>query len=98
MQSTSWEDTVAQFHHPEEEIPLEVIIPCYTFLSMYPCQSNLRKLPPLAQNVQIGFYLCSAAKEFPHLFPQFQKLAESPHAAAIGLIGLNYTWVIPYEV
>ena len=53
---------------------------------------NLMKLPPLTQNVQIGFHLCSAAKEFPRPFPQFQKLAESPQAAAISEIGLDYTW------
>ena len=78
MQVTSWEDATTKFHHPEEEIPLEVITPCYTFPSMYLHQSDLMKLPPLAQNVQIGFHPRSAAKEFPPLFPQFQRLAESP--------------------
>ena len=58
---------------------------------MYPHQSDLMKLPPLTQNVQIGFHPHSAAKEFPCLFPQFQELGESPQAAAIGEIGLNYT-------
>ena len=77
--------------NPEEEIPLEVIIPCYTFPSMYPHQSNLMKLPPLTQNIQIGFHPKSAAKEFPHLFLQFQKLTKSPQVAAIGEIGLDYT-------
>ena len=84
MQVSSWEDAATKFHHPEEEIPLEVIIPCYAFPSMYPQQSDLMKLPPLAQNVQVGFHLRSAAKEFPRLFPQFQKLANSPQVAAIG--------------
>ena len=91
MQVTSWEDATTKFHHPEEEIPLEVIISCYAFPSMYPHQSNLMKLPPLAQNVQIEFHPRSAAKEFPHLFLQFQRLAESPQVAAIGEIGLDYT-------
>ena len=58
---------------------------------MYPQQSDLMKLPPLAQNVQVGFHPRSAAKEFPHLFPQFQKLGNSPQVAAIGEIGLDYT-------
>ena len=91
MQVTSWEDAAMKFYHPDEEIPLEVIIPCYTFLSMYPHQSNLMKLPPLTQNVQIGFYPRSAAREFPHLFPKFQRLARFPQVAAIGEIGLDYT-------
>ena len=68
-----------------------MIIPCYTFPSMYPCQSDLMKLPPLAQNVHIGFHPRSAANKFPHLFLQFQKLAESPQVAAIGEIGLDCT-------
>ena len=58
---------------------------------MYPHQSDLMKLPPLAQNVQIGFHPRSAAKEFLHLFPQFQKLAKSPQVAAIGEINMDYT-------
>ena len=91
MQVTSWEDAAAKFHHPEEEIPLEVIIPCYAFPSMYPHQSNLMKLPPLPQNVQIGFHPRSAAREFLCLFLKFQRLAESPQVAAIGEIGPDYT-------
>ena len=58
---------------------------------MYPCQSNLMKLPPLTQNVQIGFHPRSAAREFLCLFPKFQRLAESLQVAAIGEIGLDYT-------
>ena len=91
MQVTSWEDTATKFHYPKEEIPLEVIIPCYAFPSMYPLQSDLIKLPPLTQNLQIGFHPRSAAREFLHLFPQFQRLADSPQVAAIGEIGLDYT-------
>ena len=91
MQVTSWEDAATKFHHPEEEIPLEVIILCYAFLSMYPRQSHLMKLPPFAQNIQIGFHPRSVAKEFPCLFLQFHRLAKSPQVVAIGEIGLDYT-------
>ena len=37
MQVSSWEDAATKFHHPKEEIPLEVIIPCYAF---HPCTLN----------------------------------------------------------
>ena len=51
MQVTLWGDTATKFHHPEEELPLNVIISCYTFPSMFPHQADLMKLAPLAQNI-----------------------------------------------
>ena len=68
-----------------------IIIPYYTFLTMFLTWNQLEQLSPSAQNFTTGFHPRSAQHEFPGFMTAFQKLVGSEPTIAVEEVGLDYT-------
>ena len=91
MKVTCYNDTFEKFVFPDIDINIDIIIPCYTFPTMFPFHTHLDQLPLSAMNFAAGFHPQSAEYEYPGYMAQFRALAKMDREVVIGEVGIDYT-------
>ena len=91
MKVTCYDNAFEKFLFLNIDVNVDIIIPCYTFPTMFLFRMHLDQLPLSAMNFAADFHPRSAEYEYPGYMAQFQALAKMDRVVAIGEVGIDYT-------